>query len=101
MRAVAAIVLLIAMGLCSCGKAPQFSHPSSNQQTYMQDRYACIQQSQQARSSAYVNAYGGSSEGGTFVSRGLFMNCMAAKGYTADPNGPLITPAANVVRMVD
>jgi Tfp pilus assembly protein PilV len=100
MRAVIALLLVLGLAGCSA-KAPQFSHTSATQQTYMQDRYACIQQSQTSRSSTYVNGYGGSQEAGTYVSRGLFMNCMAAKGYSADPNGRLITPAANIVTMVD
>jgi hypothetical protein len=33
--------------------------------------------------------------------RGVFMGCMGAKGYSADPNGRLMTPPESIVFMVD
>jgi hypothetical protein len=63
----------------------------------MQDRYTCIQQSQQNR--AAVNSYGGYS--GVIVNRGVFMSCMGARGYLLDPNGPLIALPGTEIRMVD
>jgi len=50
----------VAIAVTACAK-PQplhYSHPTANQQTYLQDRYACLQQAQQGRSGTYVNAYG-------------------------------------------
>jgi hypothetical protein len=63
----------------------------------MQDRYVCIQQSQQNR--AAVNSYGGYS--GVIVNRGVFTSCMGARGYILDPNGTLIALPGTEIQMVD
>jgi hypothetical protein len=40
-------------------------------------------------------------DGSSVVSRGIFLSCMAAKGYSVNANGPLITPPENVMRVVE
>lgn len=67
----------------------------------MQDRFACIQQAQQGRSGAYVNAYGGASRSTVVTSRGVYMACMGAKGYTENPDGALVAPPGSEIMMVD
>ena len=79
----------------------RFAHASATQQVYMQDRYVCIQQAQQNRSGAYVNQYGGSSQSRVVTSRGVFLACMSAKGYSMDANGPLTTPPEVIIYMAD
>jgi len=69
----------------------------STEQMFMQDRYGCIQQSQQNR--AAVNNYGGYSA--VIVNRGVFMSCMGARGYVLDPNGALVAVPGTEIRMVD
>lgn len=99
--------LLFAIGpllACSnCAKPPplRYTHASADQQTYVQDRYVCVQQTQQQQSGAYVNQYGGSSQSKVVTNRGVFQACMGAKGYRVDPAGPLTTPPEAVIMMVD
>jgi L,D-peptidoglycan transpeptidase YkuD (ErfK/YbiS/YcfS/YnhG family) len=101
-----AIVLTIAAtaGVAGCAKAPtmRYAHPTATQQTFMQDRYTCIQQAQQGRSGAYVNAYGGSSQSTVVTNRGVFTACMGAKGYSEDAkNGHLTAPPGSEISMVE
>lgn len=68
-------VVIVTIALTACAK-PQplhYSHPTANQQTYLQDRYACLQQAQQGRSGTDVNAYGGASQTTIVTSRAVFM----------------------------
>jgi len=87
------IPLVVAAGLVGCAQPPpmRFAHASANQQTYLQDRCVCIQQAQQNRSGAYVNAYGGSSQSKVVTSRGVFLACMGARGYRSTRNLKAIT----------
>jgi hypothetical protein len=103
MRLLAVIGAVVALNFASCAKPPpmRFTHATATQQIYMQDRYVCIQQAQQGRSGAYVNQYGGASQSTVVTSRGIFLACMGAKGYSVDPNGPLTTPPESVVFMAD
>jgi hypothetical protein len=102
--ALAACVVVILSSLGGCATPPppmRYAHQSATQQTYMQDRFACIQQAQQNRSGAYVDQFGGTSQSKVVINRGVFLACMGAKGYKVDANGPLTTPSESVVHMVD
>jgi secreted trypsin-like serine protease len=97
---IVATIAVVSIGLNGCGGPPpplRYTHATANHQTYMQDRYVCIQQAQQGRSGAYVNQYGGASHSRVVTNRGVFLACMGAKGYNVDPNGPLTTPPELVV----
>src|SRR5262245_36829858 len=97
MRGCAVIISMASIALGSCVQPqppPRFVHANATQQTYMQDRFVCIQQAQQQRSGANWSQYGGSSGSTVVVSNGIFMACMAAKGYRVSVNGPLISTAA-------
>jgi hypothetical protein len=82
----------------------RWSHATANQQAFMKDRYACLQEAQQHRSAGtgFVSStYGGigtaSTSSGVVTNGGLFTACMGAKGYTLDPNGRLGPPAGAAV----
>ena len=51
------------------------------EQQFRIDDYACIQQSQQQTSGAYVGPYGGSAHSGSEPNFQLYKACMYAKGY--------------------
>ena len=52
-----------------------------SQEQANQDRYACLQESQQRVSSAYVSEYGGSAQDSVTTNVELYNACMAARGY--------------------
>jgi hypothetical protein len=55
--------------------------PGASQQDFANDRYTCLQQSQQQRSAAQVNAYGGAASSGSYTNADLFNACMNAAGW--------------------
>lgn len=61
----------------------RWTKPGATQEIFMQDRYVCLQEAQQGRST---------------MDRPLFVSCMAARGYIEDPNGSLYPPLEAVVR---
>jgi hypothetical protein len=99
MRAVMLFCLLLS--LTGCAKTMAFSKAGATQTQFMQDRYACIQQS------TVTNVEGRSYEGTGSVStslavgQGVFVSCMSLKGYQLDENGTLLPPAGGEVRMVN
>jgi hypothetical protein len=56
--------------------------PGAQQNEFTEARYACMQQSQQRHSSAYVNQYGGSSDSSVITNNNLFSACMTSRGWT-------------------
>jgi hypothetical protein len=97
------LILLLALTGCVSASTPpvkvfRFSRPDTTQQTFLQDRYQCAQESQQyhaeGRSTALVNRYFGSARSeyktGMVANANLYLSCMAARGYTLDDNGPLV-----------
>ena len=100
MRGVAASTALI---LCvvvasSCARPPvRFAKQGATQEVFMQDRYVCIQESQQDR--ARANQYGAWKA--VVVNRGVFMSCMGARGYILNPQGPLVELPGTEIRLVD
>ncbi len=63
----------------------------------MRDRYACLQESTQRVSGAYVNQYGGASDSRVVVSRGMFLSCMGARGYVPGLTGTFAPPPGTEV----
>ena len=87
---------LIACIILAGGCAKQvsgFSRPGTTQAVFLQDRFACIKQSQQ------ISARGGNAD--VIVNRQLFDSCMIARGYRVDPNGPLVPTPGTEVWMQD
>jgi hypothetical protein len=75
--------LLGAAILTGCASAPPkvWSRPSSTQQDFAQDRYACAQEAKISYSRTYVNAYGGGSRSDVRIDSTLFNACMEARGW--------------------
>jgi hypothetical protein len=87
-----AVFFVVLAGCAYSHEAPpaaRFSHPAVTQQTFMQDRYQCIRETQQ-------NHAGGVAAISDPVNQKLFLSCMAAKGYVADPKGPLVPPPETI-----
>jgi len=93
--AVGAAYMMVVSG-CS-HPPPRFAKLGGTEAVFMQDRYTCIQQSQQNR--AAVNGYGGYSA--VIVNRGVFMSCMGARGYQLDPNGAFTALPGTEIQMVE
>jgi hypothetical protein len=97
-------LLLSAIMLAGCAsQAPplrptHWSKAGISQETFMRDRYVCLQQAQQGRSAGYVDRYGGSSFGTVVTNGPLLVSCMIARGYAQDPEGVLVPPPEAVVR---
>ena len=77
--------LLLVMGLSACSTTEHFWRfpPGGSEQTFRQDDYACLQESQQHSSSANVNAYGGTAQSGSGSNYVLYQACMRARGYVS------------------
>jgi hypothetical protein len=94
-----ALAVLLAGILSGCAQNPSppvpmthWSRAETDQTTFMQDRYVCLQQAQQGRSD-WSARYGSGSGSATVMTNGsLYYSCMAAHGYTIDPHGPLAAP---------
>ena len=73
----------IVLTILGCAPMSQqlWQKDGSTQSDFSRDRYACLQQSQQRASSAYVNAYAGQSASGSITNGGLFDACMNASGW--------------------
>jgi hypothetical protein len=93
----AVAVCMSLLGGCARQPPVRFSKVGATQELFMQQRYVCIQQSQQNRAAA--NNYGAYAE--VIVNRGVFMSCMGAQGYQFDPNGHLTALPGTEIRMVD
>jgi hypothetical protein len=62
-------------------KPQVWDKPSGTQQEFAQDKYACLQASQQRQASAVVNSAGGYSNDGMGLNPYLFSSCMNAHGW--------------------
>jgi hypothetical protein len=58
-----------------------WNKPGASQQEFSENKYSCMQQSQQRVSGARVNAYGGASASEVVTNQGLFNACMNAQGW--------------------
>ena len=83
MKAPAVLVAITTACAVSGCAAPEYRWYKSGatQQSFNQDRYQCMQESQQRVSSSHVNMYGGSSNSSVRINRGLFNACMEARGW--------------------
>jgi len=72
-----------------------YNHPSASYQQYMQDRYVCLMQASGMTTSqalAIWNESGGSYRSSTAPSCGMWISCLAIKGYVAVVNGGRLKP---------
>jgi hypothetical protein len=73
----------VAAGLCGCAQPQKvWEKIGSTPNDFSQARYACLQQSQQPTSGAYINRYGGYASSNIITNGGLFDACMNARGWT-------------------
>jgi hypothetical protein len=70
--------------LAGCGGRRVWNKPGSTRQEFSQDKYECMQQSQNRVSRAYVDPYGGSASSRTATNVPLFNACMEARGYSLE-----------------
>src|SRR5690348_11555147 len=71
-----------ALALSACASQMAWEKPGASQNEFAQDRYVCMQQSQQPSSSAFVNAYGGAASSGVITNGNLFNACMNSRGWS-------------------
>lgn len=74
-------VIFACLALCACAPQSMWIKPGSAADDFSNDKYACMQQSQQPNSSAYVGRYGGSASSGMITNGNLFGACMNAHGW--------------------
>ena len=78
MRTCLTVMLAIILGGCA---RYQWFKDGITQEEANRDRYACMQESQQRVSSAYVGPYGGTSGSSVVTNVDLYNACIAARGY--------------------
>jgi hypothetical protein len=93
-RGVCFFVFLILAG-CAHAPATQLYKDGASYQDFSSDRYACIQEAQQPVSRAHISQYGGSARSEVRPSRGVYLSCMAARGYHPVESGGFV-PATEV-----
>jgi hypothetical protein len=110
MRTFQVLCLILGLGGCAATDTEipifRYAKPGATQADFMRDRFACIQEAQQPRSTAsfYQGAgrdsfHGaGRAEETVVTNRAVFVSCLAAKGYVETPTGDLVArPAAAVL----
>lgn len=77
------LTALSTMALTACANMQMGWYKSgATNAEFAQDKYACMERSQEQVSGAYVNPYGGAASSGTTTNIPLFQACMEARGYT-------------------
>jgi hypothetical protein len=92
---------VLAGSVSSCVTPPArfVSNVAASQDKFMQDRYACLKETQQPTSATFVGGGdGGSSRSVVEPSCGVFNACLAARGYSQSETGPLTVPSEAVIR---
>ena len=84
MRLILKFSLVIVGVLTIAGCTNKWVKTDSTQAEFDQDRYACLQQSQQRVGAAQVNIYGGSSINTVTTNDMLFSSCMNSKGWSLE-----------------
>ena len=91
MKISAVVGVICSVTLVACAQQPQaiWLKPGAGQNEFSQDKYACMQQSQQPASSAYVGQYGGFANSNIITNGNLYNACMNSHGWS-------LTPVSNV-----
>jgi hypothetical protein len=78
---------ILSLCLASCAQQPQalWLKPGAAPDDFNQERYACLQQSQQPNSTAYLNRYGGAANSSIITNDGLYTACMSSRGWALTP----------------
>ena len=96
---ITAALLAGAISSCVTPPPPRFvSDLGASQDKFMQDRYACLKETQQPTSAAFVGGDTGSARSVVEPSCGAFNACLAARGYSQSETGPLTVPSEAVIR---
>jgi hypothetical protein len=104
MRFLSVLSLCCVIGACSTTQQLpplRYSKAGGTQETFLKDRFECIERSQQHRSQAYSDRNGGVAYGATIVNARLFTSCMGTRGYAAGPQGTYGAPKGSEVLMLD
>lgn len=76
------VVWLGVVAVLVSGCAPMvWTKPGGTQDEFSQDKYTCLQESQQRTSGAVVNQFGGAASSSMVTNTGLFGSCMNARGW--------------------
>lgn len=76
------VVLFGLLTIIASGPNMVWVKSGSTQMDFNQDKYACMQESQQPVSGGYYNRYGGSASSGVRTNQNLFNACMEARGWS-------------------
>lgn len=90
MRRFTIVAISVALTACAAPPSPtvmKLAKPGATYQEFLQDRYACITDARTNVSSAFVTPDVGAAQSGQVINRSIYLPCMAARGYTMDPNG--------------
>jgi hypothetical protein len=79
--------LALSFLLVSCAQQPKalWLKPGSGADEFSKAKYACLQQSQQPTSAAYLNRYGGVASSNIVTNGGLYDACMNSQGWILTP----------------
>src|SRR5437667_12212554 len=88
-RSLGILLLVAVIGGCATSYIRWMTNTGATQQQFMNDRYSCLQETQQRVSGAYANQYGGAASSQVMPPCSAFNACMAARGYyRADTTNP-------------
>jgi hypothetical protein len=103
------VLALVGLVVSGCATTPlptkKWSKAGVTYDDFLKDRYACIQDARGHQSSSFVQGgtpYGpgyGAASSRDAVNGGIFMACMAARGYRFDMNGEFGPPPGGEVFM--
>lgn len=76
------LVIISILALVGCAQQKSWMKPNSTASDFENDKYQCLQQSQQRVGVAQVNAYGGNAVNSVTTNDMLFTSCMNSKGWS-------------------
>lgn len=86
-RNLAVLCLLLSIAGCAAMRPPKlWVKRGATTEEFNEDKYACLQQSQQFASGSYSGIYGATSNSGMTTNITLYSACMNAKGYSLKSN---------------
>lgn len=97
MTVVGVVILSMTTG-CGASVVSKFSKQGASYSDYLQDRQACQKEYTMRYEYARADAYRGQAESTTCVNHGMFVSCMAIKGWLRDQTNGYAPPPGGVVR---
>jgi hypothetical protein len=101
-----AAIVVVSFLLFGCANSQQglWLKPGASTDDFNKDKYACMQQSQQPSSAAYVNQYGGASNSNIITNGNLLNACLSASGWhftqMSDPNAFNAAMSVEITKLV-